>query len=205
MRAHSPRYIFNSKITVALIAFCSAIVCQAGTVNIHPGDNIPSVVAANPTGTTFVIYPGMYRLQAHIVPKTGDTFIGQTACAPPKTSCPAILSGSRIIGPLAKFNGVIYEVTGQTQQGNVSLANTVCEPGYLACNLPEDLFFDGVPYQHLSASSLPLFGPRQWWFDYANNIIYFHDNPAGHTVETSVLDTAFDSAANNITIKYLTI
>jgi parallel beta-helix repeat protein len=175
------------------------------TVEIHPGANIPSVVAANPAGTTFVIYPGTYRLQAHIVPKTGDSFIGQTACAPPKTTCPAILSGSRIIGPLAKFDGTDYEVTGQTQQGIVSQPNKVCEPGYLACNLPEDLFFDDVPYQHLYASSLPTIGPGQWWFDYTNHIIYFHDDPAGHTVETSVLDTAFDSAANNVTIQYLAI
>jgi parallel beta-helix repeat protein len=208
MFAQSPKYSLSKKVTtLALTAFCAAAtaLCQAATVDIHPGANIPSVVAANPAGTTFVIYPGTYRLQAHIVPKNGDSFIGQTACAPPKTLCPAILSGSRIIGPSAKFDGTNYEVTGQTQQGIVSLPNTVCQPGYLACNLPEDLFFDGTPYQHLYASSLPTIGAGQWWFDYTNHIIYFHDNPAGHTVETSVLDTAFDSAANNVTVQYLTI
>jgi len=162
-------------------------------------------VAENPAGTTFLIYPGTYRLETHIVPKTGDSFIGQTACAPPKTSCPAILTGSRIIGTLATLNGKNYEVKGQTQQGVISFANTVCQPGHLACNLPEDLFFDGVAYQHLNASSLPSIGTGQWWFDYTNHIIYFHDNPSGHTVETSVLDTAFLSSANNVTIQYLTI
>jgi parallel beta-helix repeat protein len=204
----SPVYRLSRKVsTLTLIAFCAvaAAVCQAATVDIHPGEDIPNVVAANPAGTTFLIYPGTYRLQAHIVPKNGDSFIGQTACAPPATSCPAILSGSIVIGPSAKLNGSNYEVTGQTQQGAVPYANTVCEPGYLACNRPEDLFFDGVPYQHLYASSLPMIGAGQWWFDYANDIIYFHDNPTGHTVETSVLDTAFESTANNITIQYLTI
>jgi parallel beta-helix repeat protein len=208
MFAQSPLYILSKKVTtLVLIAFCAAAadVCHAATVNIQAGANIPSVVAANPAGTTFVIYPGTYRLQAHIVPKTGDSFIGQTVCAPPKTSCPAILSGSTVIGPLAKFNGTNYEVTGQTQQGTVIWFNKVCETGYLACNLPEDLFFDGVPYQHLYASSLPTIGTGQWWFDYTNHIIYFHDNPAGHTVETSVLDSAFASAANNVTVQYLTI
>jgi parallel beta-helix repeat protein len=174
-------------------------------VEVHPGADIPSIVAVNPAGTTFIIYPGTYRLQAHIAPKDGDTFIGQTACAPPKTLCPAVLSGSKIIGPSAKFNGTNYEVTGQTQHGTVAHPNSVCESAYLACNLPEDLFFDGVPYQHLYASVLPTIGSGQWWFDYTNHIIYFHDNPAGHTVETSVLDTAFDSAANNVTVQYLTI
>src|SRR5580700_10293796 len=174
-------------------------------VIVSPGTPIQTVVAANPPGTTFVLQPGIYRLQAHIVPKTGDSFIGQTACAPPATTCPAILSGSEVIGPLATFNGTNYQVTGQTQQGEVSLSNSVCVPGYLACNLPEDLFFDGVPYQHLYANSLPAIGAGQWWFDYATHTIYFHDNPAGHTVETSVLDTAFDSLANNVTIQYLTV
>ena len=193
--------------TLTLMFFCSfvAVVCEAATVNIHPGANIPSVVAANPTGTTFIIYPGTYRLQGHIVPKAGDIFIGQTACAPPKTACPAILSGSVIIGPKASYNGTNYEVTGQTQQGAVNLTNSVCMPGYLACNLPEDLFFDGVPYKRLYATSLPTIGAGQWWFDYKNHIIYFHDNPSGHTVETSMLDTAFDSLASNVTVQYLTL
>jgi parallel beta-helix repeat protein len=175
------------------------------TVNIYPGNDIPNLVNAAPPGTTFVIYPGTYRLHEHIVPKNGDSFIGQTACAPPQSSCPTVLVGSRIVGNLAKFDGVNYEVTGQMQHGLVSQPTSVCEPAYLACNRPEDLFFDGAPYQHLYASSLPTVGPKQWWFDYPNHIIYFHDNPAGHTVETSVLDTAFESSANNVTIRYLTI
>jgi len=206
MFAQSPWFFLSKRAaTLALIVLCAAAVCSAATVNIQPGDNIPSIVASNPAGTTFVIYPGTYRLQAHIVPKTGDSFVGQTACAPPASKCPAILSGSKVIGSLATFNGTNYQVTGQTQQGEVSLSNSVCVPGYLACNLPEDLFFDGVPYQHLYANSLPAIGAGQWWFDYATHTIYFHDNPAGHIVETSVLDTAFDSLANNVTIQYLTV
>jgi parallel beta-helix repeat protein len=203
MFAHSP---WSRTISLFLLVFCSAALCYSSSVNIHPGQNIPEIVAQNPPGTTFIIYPGMYRLTAHIVPKAGDSFIGQTACAPPKTACPAILSGSRVIGPLAKFDGTNYEVTGQTQQGLAGLVpSQTCQPGYYACVHPEDVFFDGVPYQHVAASSLPAIGPKQFWFDYANHIIYFHDNPNGHTVETSVLDTAFDSTANDVTIQYLTV
>jgi parallel beta-helix repeat protein len=208
MPAQTLCFVFSRRLTIlALIAFCglAAVASQAATVDIQPGQDIPSIVAANPAGTTFLIYPGTYRLQEHIVPKNGDQFIGQTACAPPATNCPTILSGSRVIGSLAVYDGTNYKVTGQTQQGVMSQPNTVCEPGYLACNRPEDLFFDGTPYQHLYATSLPAIGAGQWWFDYANDTIYFHDNPAGHTVETSVLDTAFESLANNVTIEYLTI
>lgn len=193
------------KFAILVFAVASAAFCYSSTIEIHPGQNIPAIVADNPAGTTFLIYPGTYRLTEHIVPKNGDRFIGQTACAPPASTCPAILTGSRLIGSLAKFDGVNYEVTGQTQQGLVTLANTACQPGHLACNLPEDLFFDGVPYLRLYAGSLPTIGSGQWWFDYATDTIYFHNSPSGHTVETSVLDTAFMSTANDVTVQYLTL
>jgi hypothetical protein len=176
----------------------------AGGVNIYPGDNIPNIVNSNPQGTTFIINPGTYRLTQPIPAKDGDTFIGQTECAPPTSTCPAILSGSTVIGPQATFNGTNYQVTGQSQQGPQG-SGAICDPGWGGCIYPEDLFFDGVPYQHLYASSLPIIGPGQWWFDYASHVIYFHDNPAGHTVETSVLNTAFTGSANNVNVEYLTV
>lgn len=95
-------------------------------------------------------------------------------------------------------------MTGQTQQGFRGNAPD-CDPGWTGCIDPEDLFFDGTPLQHLYSSTLPTIGTGQWWFDYTNHIIYFHDNPSGHTVETSVLNNAFGGAANNVTIQYLTI
>ncbi len=189
-----------------LILFTATVAMSlAATVNITPGMDIPSVVAANPTNTTFVIYPGTYRLEGPIEAKTGDVFVGQTACAPPQTACPAILSGSKVIGSLATFNGTNYEVTGQTQQGAIQALTRQCQTGWAGCIYPEDLFFDGVPLQHLNSSSLPKIGPGQWWFDYANNIIYFHDNPSGHVVETSVAPNAFGGSGNNVTISQLTI
>lgn len=201
----SPDALPGKIAVIVFLILTSAALSYSSTVDIHPGQNIPQIVADNPAGTTFVIYPGTYRLTTHIAPKTGDSFIGETVCAPPQTKCPAILSGARIIGSLAKLDGANYEVTGQTQEGAVYLTNRICQPAYLACNLPEDLFFDDVPYQRLNASSLPSIGSGQWWFDYAHHIIYFHNNPSGHTVETSVLDTPFLSSANNVTIQYLTI
>jgi parallel beta-helix repeat protein len=178
---------------------------SSNTINILPGDNIPSMVSSSPAGTTFIIYPGTYRLTQPIVPKANDAFIGQTSCAPPATSCPAILSGSRVIGPLATFDGTNYEVAGQTQQNTVNLTTADCTPGWLACNVPEDLWFDGVPLQHLYATSLPVIESGQWWFDYTNHVIYFHDNPSGHLVETSFVPNVAVGPASNITFQYLTI
>lgn len=181
----------------------------AGSViTIGPGTVIQSVVDANPAGTTFVFQPGTYRLSSPIIPKNGDSFIGETVCAPPASSCPAILSGGRVIGSLAAYDGANYEVTGQAQRGVQQYTNE-CEPGWLGCFYPEDLFFDGVPLQHLYSASLPTILTGQWWFDYTNHIIYFHDNPSGHVVETSVVPTVArvlrGPGANNITFQYLTI
>lgn len=209
--AHKPKKgcdslkINTQTLTGVLLCAASVGACFAATVDIKPGADIPSVVAANPENTTFVIYPGTYRLTSTIEAKTGDVFIGQTACAPPQTACPAILSGSTLLGSLATFNGTNYEVGGQTQQGEVNLATNQCQPGWTGCIYPEDLFFDGVPLQHLNSSSLPKIATKQWWFDYTHNIIYFHDSPSGHVVETSVVPSAFGGTGNNVTIRQLTI
>jgi hypothetical protein len=181
---------------------------SGAVVSISPGSAIQSAIDANPAGTTFVLQPGIYRLQSSIMPKDGDSFIGQTACAPPATSCPAIITGGVVIGPSATFDGTNYKVTGQTQQG-LRQDTDDCEPGWAGCFYPEDLFFDGVPLQHLYSASLPIISTGQWWFDYTNHVIYFHDSPNGHKVETSVVPTLAGSpawtGANNVTFQYLTI
>jgi len=181
------------------------------TVAISSGTDIQTAVNAAPAGTTFVLAPGTYRLTHSITPKTGDSFVGQIPCAPPVTPCTTILSGSTVIGPLATFDGTNYEVSGQSQQGmQATTPDCITYTGtpsnlYYGCIYPEDLFFDGVPLLHLYSTTLPTIGPGQWWFDYPNNIIYFHDNPAGHSVETSVVNGAFGGAANNVTLQYLTV
>ncbi len=196
------------RLTRLLLLFCSALAYSQVTIN--PGDNIQSKINANPAGTTFTINAGTYRITSALNPKTGDSFIGATSCntnpiASPG-ACAAVISGSTVIGSLATFDGTNYEVTGQTQQGNSSgISSSNCQPGYTGCIYPEELWFDEVPYQHLGGSTLPTIAPGQWWFDYTNDIIYFHDNPSGHVVETSVAPGAFTSqAANNVTLQYLT-
>lgn len=199
-------YRLTKKITpLVLIAFwCpAAAVGQAATVDIYPGTDIPSVVNAYPAATTFVIQPGIYRLRTPIGTKDGATFIGQTACAPPQTPCPAILNGSELLTSFQRL-GSYYYVTGQTQHNRVSVTTMWCQTGYPGCIYPEDLYFDDVPLTHVT--TLADVGPGTWFFDYPNATIYFYDNPAGHKVETSVAPSAFDwGPANNVTIKGLTV
>jgi parallel beta-helix repeat protein len=167
---------------------------HAATVNIYSGNNIPTIVSNSPAGTTFVIYPGLYRLQTPIPAKNGDTFTGLSA---------PVLSGARLLTSF-QHTGFYYYVTGQTQQGQVTAASKQCQPGYPGCMYPEDLYFDDVPLVHVT--SLTAVGPGTWFFDYPNNIIYFYDNPAGHKVETSVTPSAFaPGPANNVTIQGLTV
>lgn len=191
-----------------LFLFVLASLCTSSyaQVTINPGDNIQSKINANPAGTTFIINPGTYRITSALVPLTGDSFVGATACNPIANpgSCTAIISGSVSIGALATFDGTNYEVSGQTQQGSTAPTSD-CISGYDGCIYPEDLWFDGVPYVHLYSSTLPAIAGGQWWFDYTNHIIYFHDNPSGHVVETGVAPHAFVGPANNVTIEYLTI
>jgi hypothetical protein len=190
----------NSMLAILLLSAASP-----AQVTLHPGDNIPKTVASKPPGTTFVFTPGTYRLSQPIIPKENDKFVGATACEPPESACPAIISGGVVIGSLARADGGNYSVPNQTQHNPRGVTTRNCDDGWLACIYPEDLYFDGVPYRHLDSQTLPAIGPHEWWFDYTNHIIYFHDDPAGHTVETSVLNYAFGGASNHVTIQYLTI
>jgi parallel beta-helix repeat protein len=177
----------------------------SGQVILHPGDNIPAIVRSKPEGTTFVFPPGTYRLSQPIHPKNNDQFVGQTKCDPPASSCPAIISGATEIGSLARSENGKYAVMKQRQQNPRGDAKNDCERAWQACMYPEDLYFDNVPLHHLDSPTLPNLGPGEWWFDYANHVIYFYDDPSGHRVETSVLNNGFGGPANSVTIKYLTV
>jgi Bacterial Ig domain/Right handed beta helix region len=196
------RHAVTSALSLSVLIFSSASWAQ---VIVHPTDNVPAIVSSKPAGTTFLFTPGIYRLSQPILPRDNDRFIGQTSCAPPATPCPAIISGGIVIGPLAKFDGSNYAVAKQMQHAPRAVNTKNCDKGWTGCIYPEDLFFDGKPYRHLDSPALPNIGPGEWWFDYTNHVIYFHDDPSGHTVETSVTTNAFGGPANNVTIQYLTV
>jgi parallel beta-helix repeat protein len=212
MSVHCVWHKLAIKVTVfVVIVFGSTALASGQTkVDIYPGMDLSSAVDANPTSTTFVIHPGVYRLPTPINAKDGDAFIGYTACSPPKTSCPAILNGSKLLTSF-QHAGSFYSVSGQTQQGQVTITSTQCDPdppGYLVaypgCIYPEDLYFDDKPLVHVI--SLSDVGPGTWFFDYPNNTIYFYDNPSGHKVETSITPSAFAwGPANHVTIQELTV
>jgi parallel beta-helix repeat protein len=53
------------------------ITCPTGAVDLWPGDAIPQIVGLHPAGTTFCLRAGLHSLTRPIVPKSGDTFVGE--------------------------------------------------------------------------------------------------------------------------------
>ena len=145
-----------------------------------------------PSGAVFYLKAGTYRLQS-VVPKTGDTFIGEFG---------AILNGSRLLTSFHR-SGKYWTVGGQTQEDTYRIGQ--CDASAPRCAYPEDLFFDDKPMLHVAG--LSDVGPGKWYFDYANDRIYFSDDPTGHNVETSVLPNAFSwkNGESHVTIKNLVI
>jgi uncharacterized protein YjdB len=209
----------NSSITVSAPAPKIWFVSPAGNdannclSSATPCFTLAQAESLSAAGDTITLAAGTYRLSpggsstaGQIAPKSNQTFIGPP-CTPTSAPCQAVISGGVSIGGLALGPDALgnWYVTGQTQQGAVNTSAS-CDAGWGACIYPEDVFFNGVPLQHVVASSEPALAANQWWFDYTNHIIYFSQNPTGNTVETSVLNTAFaPNGANNVTLENLTV
>lgn len=165
------------------------IVTTPAVVEIHPGQNIQSVVTAAPPGTTFLLKAGVHRMQT-IRPRDGDTFTGEPG---------AVLSGARVITFFTR-SASYYVAAGQTQEGS---PHGQCQAAYPACRLPEELFIDDRVLTRVG--SLDQVGPGRWYFDYAADRIYFADDPEGRRVETSVVPTAVEASADRVSVSGLTV
>ena len=163
---------------------------QVGTT-IYPGQSIQAAVNAFPGGTTFLLKAGVHRQQS-VIPKTGDTFVGEPG---------AIMSGAAILRPVRE--GSYWVAGGQTQQNLDFKPNYNCQAGHDGCFYPEQLWVGGTLYEHVT--SLGAVGPGKWYFDYGADRIYLTDDPAGRVVETSVTPVAFDGGATNVTIRGLVV
>ncbi len=92
----------------------------------------PQIVSSKPPGTTFIFTPGTYRLSESIIPKDNDKFVGETSCAPPASSCPAIISGGVEIGSSATQQRGSYAVAKQKQQVPAATLKSVIPVGTAA-------------------------------------------------------------------------
>jgi len=169
-----------------------AVTQPSGAKVVNPGDDLASLVSNSPTGTSFFLKSGVYRMQSVQV-KDGDTFLGELG---------ATMSGARVLTSFSR-EGSYYVAAGQTQHGDSVPGSLNCLSSAPRCSYPEDLFFDNMPLFHVAKLSDVSAG--KWFFDYSAQKIYFADDPTGHTVETSVTPFAFYGQADNVTIQNLTI
>lgn len=163
-------------------------------VTVSPGPSIQSAVDSNPSGTTFCMTAGIYRLTAAIAPKAGDQFVGQTG---------AIISGAKDISGLFAPLGSYWVASGQSQSNPNH--DGQCLTG-TACTYADDVYFDNSALTRVL--SLTDLGPGKFFFDYSNQRIYIGDNPAGHVVEAAVAKGAFNgwgTAGDNVTIENIVI
>jgi parallel beta-helix repeat protein len=170
------------------VAASTASAATAG-ITVLPGQNIQAAVDANPAGSTFLLQPGMYRMQS-IHAKNGDIFTGQPG---------TILSGARLLSGWVQ-SGTKWTVGGQTQNQDFY---GQCDSTHPMCKQPEDLFIDGHIVAPVATAAEVKVGT--WFFDHTANTITIATNPAGHSVETSVTPKAFDGLADNVTIQNMTI
>ncbi|HEX5412991.1 MAG TPA: hypothetical protein VFZ27_14165, partial [Terriglobia bacterium] len=136
-------------------------------VQLSPGDDIQAAVKANPTGTTFVLSPGVYRLQS-VIPKNGDVFSGENGAA---------LVGAAILDSSSwrssSSSAWIADTSGVTP---LASPRGACDSKHPACMYPEDLFFDSKPLHRVT--SLSQVGPGSWYLDYGTEKVYVGSDPA---------------------------
>ena len=160
------------------------------TATVRPGDNIEALVAGHPAGTSFVLTPGVYRLQS-IQPKDGDTFTGETG---------AILSGATVLSGFTQDGKYWVAAVTVAQQDSY---RGKCDDDHPACTFPQDLFVDDVPLQRVE--SLSAVAADKWYLDYQDGKAYLGEDPNNHKVEISLAPYAFRGSAKNVTIQGLTI
>ncbi|HEX5410749.1 MAG TPA: right-handed parallel beta-helix repeat-containing protein [Terriglobia bacterium] len=180
--------------TTTAMATVTVNPAQTAGIQLSPGDNIQAAVNNNPTGTTFILAPGVYRMQI-VVPKAGDVFSGESG---------AVLDGAELVDA-SSWRQVspsvwVAQASGITQQSSY---RGVCSSTSPACMYPEDLFFDSKPLTRVPSGSLVV--PGTWYLDYSAEKIYVGSDPGGHITELSTLGAAFWGDAGNVTIQGLVI
>jgi parallel beta-helix repeat protein len=167
--------------------------CVGTGTRLCPGDDLQAKAAAAGSGATLVLQPGVYRMQS-VNPLSRQTWQGESG---------AILSGAKVLKGWESDGAGRWFVSGQTQENTNYNRDYSCLSGHPGCFRPEQLWIDGVLYEHVT--SLASVGSGKWHFDYGADRIYVPIDPAGKSIETSVTVYAFGGSATGVTIKGLII
>lgn len=164
----------------------------AGGIVLTPGMNVQAAVADAPTGATFWFESGTYHLGSPIVPKAGQTFIGEKD---------AVLDGGVLLDDIVR-DGSYYVASGQTQQGS-RFGTEFGADGFDRAGYPETVFVDGEPLTPVG--NLGDLKPGHFFFDYGADEIVFAENMNGRVVEAGRSSAAFESKATDVTVSNFVI
>ena len=173
----------------ALSQAAATAAASSRTVELSPGDDIQTFVSDEPEGTTFVLLPGVYRMQS-IEPKDNDVFIGQAG---------TILNGSKVLA----FSAVAGKSLWDAAAAPLAPDGGYCQATSPLCNQDQDLFIDGVLQTPLT--SLTGLKAGEWYFDRNAGRVYIPVNPSGHVVELGTAQFAFSGTATGVQVEALVV
>jgi len=160
-------------------------------VRIGPGDDAQRTIDAHPAGTTYCLTAGTHRVTMPLVPKEGDSLVGEGN---------SVLSGS-------------VELTGWVGAGGVwSTAGRLpsepsdsgeCAESAPLCTAAEDVFLDGRRLTRVDAAGAV--GPGTFFADYKAGRIVVGDDPGGRLVEQAVAPSLVSAFVDDVTVANLVI
>jgi parallel beta-helix repeat protein len=164
----------------------------ACAVSVEPGADLAAVANGQPEGAVICLAPGIFNVVRTIMPKASQTFRGSDT---------TVLAGDVPVGNWTAMGAVWaaegflppdYEKSGQCE-------DTVTNP----CQVAETLFLDGERVRRVMTKDAV--DATTFYADYAANVLYLGQNPAGRATTLARTRTAINSTAAGVLIEHLTI
>ncbi len=162
------------------------------TISVAPGADLAAVANDQPEGAVICLASGTFSMARAVRPKASQTLRG---------SASTVLTGDVPLerwkreGAVWAAQGYLpadYEKSGQCE-------DTDSNP----CQVAEDLFLDGKPVRRVMKKDAV--DATTFYADYAANVIYLGQDPAGRAATLARTRTAITSDAPGVVIEHLTI
>lgn len=163
--------------------------CPSNAIAIEPGTLIQAVADRAGVGASFCLKNGTHRAQA-VRPLPKQQFYGEGR---------TVLNGSRLLTGFRReenFWAVNIRLQPSRKHGE-------CLPSAPACNQPEALFVDDRPLTRVGSKTALTGG--KFFIDYASGKVYLGDDPVKRKIELTVASFAFESTANDVLIRNITV
>ncbi|MDJ0924323.1 MAG: right-handed parallel beta-helix repeat-containing protein [Acidimicrobiia bacterium] len=154
---------------------------------VAPEDDFTALVRSSPPETRFLLLPGIHRT-GETEPKDGMVFEGMEG---------TILSGATVLDGFEEDDGR-WELRGPRLNMR---RHGECVNGYTACGLINDLYVDDIMLWRVEDRDE--LEPGAWWSD--GSLIVIADDPTDRKIEISLVEHAFRSDADDVTIRNLIV